>query len=414
MRNAQRVRPGLGRNVLGLGAVSFFTDASTEMIYPLLPVFLAGVLGANASFIGAIEGAAESLASLLKVFSGAWSDRIGRRKPLIVAGYVIASVARPFTAAAQSASQVLALRLTDRVGKGIRTAPRDALLADSTSIEGRGRAFGFHSAADNAGAVLGPLIAFVFLHLQGADWLDASALGWREERAIRNVFWLASIPAAIAVAILIVVVRDVPPAAGERRANGVGPASNLPRRFWAYLVVVLVFTLGNSTDAFLLLRAHQLGVPIALAPILWALLNLVKTATATYGGHLSDVVGRKPLMTGGWLLYAAVYFAFGWATAAWHAWLLFAIYGIFHGMTEGTEKALVADLVPAARRGSAFGWYNLAIGLGALPASIIFGAIWDRVGAASAFAFGATLALAAAVLLAFVAPRRVKRIEVIS
>ena len=407
------MRPKLGRNVLALGAVSFFTDASTEMIYPLLPVFLAGVLGANARFIGAIEGLAESTASLLKILSGVWSDKIGRRKPLVVAGYVIASAVRPFTAVAQSATQVLGIRLTDRIGKGIRTAPRDALLADSISPAGRGRAFGFHAAADNAGAVLGPLAAFLFLHTQGIDTLDATRLGPSEEQAIRNVFWLASIPAAIAVAILIFVVRDVPlTRAGEQiivQSGARAAQENLSRRFWGFLVVVLLFTLGNSTDAFLLLRAHQLGVPIVLAPILWALLNLVKAATGTYGGQLSDTFGRKPLIVGGWLLYAGVYFAFGWATAAWHAWVLFVVYGIFYGMTEGTEKALVADLVPQARRGTAFGWYNLAIGLGALPASIIFGAIWDRLGAPSAFVFGATLAMVAAALMMFVAPGRTAR-----
>jgi MFS family permease len=413
------VRPRLGRNVLGLGAVSFFTDASTEMIYPLLPVFLAGVLGANASFIGAIEGTAESTASLLKVITGAWSDKIGRRKPLVVAGYALASIVRPFTALAQTATQVLALRVTDRIGKGIRTAPRDALLSDSAAVEVRGRAFGFHAAADNAGAVLGPLVAFLFLELQGVGSLAVTGLGASDEQAIRNVFWLASIPAAIAVAILIFIVRDVPRTrAGENAAtmNGAGTPSPqaLSRRFWGYLVVILLFTLGNSTDAFLLLRAHQLGVPIAMAPILWALLNLVKAATGTYGGQLSDTIGRKPLIIGGWILYAAVYFAFGWATAAWQAWALFAVYGLFYGMTEGTEKALVADLVPRQRRGSAFGWYNLAIGLGALPASLIFGAIWDRAGSPSAFMFGATLAIVAAVLMVFVAPGRAVRGEVIS
>ena len=411
-------RPKLGRNVLGLAAVSFFTDASTEMIYPLLPLFLAGALGANASFIGAIEGVAESTASLLKVITGIWSDKIGRRKPLVVAGYAIASIVRPFTALAQTATQVFAIRVTDRIGKGIRTAPRDALLADSAPAEVRGRAFGLHAAADNAGAVLGPLLAFLFLQLQGVGSLEATRLNSADEASIRSVFWLASIPAAIAVAVLIFVVREVPHGpAGEAAAQGSGSdvsTAPLSRRFWSYLVVILLFTLGNSTDAFLLLRAHQLGVPIVLAPILWALLNFVKAATGTYGGQLSDRFGRKPLIVGGWVLYAAVYFAFGWATAAWHAWVLFATYGIFHGMTEGTEKALVADLVPRTRRGAAFGWYNLAIGLGALPASLIFGAIWDRSGAPSAFAFGATLALAAAVLMMIVAPGARRRGELIS
>lgn len=386
------------------------------MIYPLLPVFLASVLGANASFIGAIEGAAETTASLLKLVSGWWSDRVGSRKILVVVGYGLASAVRPFTAMAQTATQVLGLRVTDRIGKGIRSSPRDALLADSAHPEARGRAFGFHAAADNAGAVLGPLMAFLFLRLQGVGSLEGTKhLLPHDEQAIRNVFWLASIPAIVAVIVLIVVVRDVPhTAAGnkeEKKTGGLG--GGLSRRFWAYLVVILLFTLGNSTDAFLLLRANQLGVPIALAPILWALLNFVKSATGTYGGQLSDTLGRKPLIIAGWLLYAAVYFAFGWAAAAWQAWALFAIYGLFYGMTEGTEKALVADVVPAARRGSAFGWYNLAIGLGALPASLIFGAIWDRAGATSAFVFGGSLALIASVLMAFVAPGR-PRSELIS
>jgi MFS family permease len=400
--------------------VSFFTDVSTEMIYPLLPVFLASVLGANASFIGAIEGVAETTASLLKLVSGWWSDKVGSRKRLVVIGYGIASVVRPFTAMAGNAKQVLFIRLTDRIGKGIRTSPRDALLADSAPITARGRAFGFHAAADNAGAVVGPLLAFLFLKLQGVGSFETSKrLMPHDEQALRNVFWLSAVPALIAMIVLIIVVRDVPRGDASEK-GGTAPASTtnigggLSKRFWAYLVVILLFTLGNSTDAFLLLRANQLGVPIALAPILWALLNFVKSATGTYGGGLSDRLGRKPLIVAGWLLYSAVYYAFGWATAAWQAWALFAVYGIFYGATEGTEKALVADIVPHTRRGSAFGWYNLAIGLGALPASLIFGAIWDRLGAPSAFVFGATLALVAALLMVFVAPSSTARREVVS
>lgn len=387
--------------------MSFFTDVSTEMIYPLLPVFLASVLGANASFIGAIEGAAETTASLLKLVSGWWSDKVGSRKKLVVAGYGIASIVRPFTAMTHTATQVLMIRLTDRIGKGIRTSPRDALLADSAPVSARGRAFGFHAAADNAGAVVGPLLAFLFLKLQGVGSFDGTKrLLPHDEQALRNVFWLSAVPALVAMIVLIIVVRDVPKHAEVKKdAGGIDQmAGGLTSRFWAYLVVVLLFTLGNSTDAFLLLRANQLGVPIAMAPILWALLNFVKSATGTYGGGLSDRVGRKPLIVGGWILYSAVYFAFGWATAAWHAWILFAVYGIFYGMTEGTEKALVADIVPTQRRGSAFGWYNLAIGLGALPASLIFGRIWDTAGAPTAFVFGASLALIAAILMTFVAP----------
>ncbi len=376
------------------------------MIYPLLPIFLAGVLGANASFIGAIEGAAETTASLLKLLSGWWSDKVATRKPFVVVGYLIASIVRPFTAATHNATQVLGIRVTDRIGKGLRTSPRDALLADSAAPESRGLAYGFHAAADNTGAVLGPLVAFLLLKLHGVGVLDTSRhLSGHDEHAIRNVFWLSAIPAAIAMLILVFVVRDVKRSDEKSKSTEtLGEGSKLSRRFWGYLAVVLLFTLGNSTDAFLLLRANQLGVPVALAPILWAVLNFVKAATGTYGGQLSDRVGRKPLIVGGWLLYAAVYFAFGWAGAPWQAWALFAVYGIFYGMTEGSEKALVADIVPRIRRGAAFGWYNLAIGLGALPASLIFGWIWDRSGAPSAFVFGASLALVAAIFMAIVAP----------
>lgn len=383
-------RRALGRNVFALSAVSLLTDVSSEMIYPLLPVFLSAVLHASAGAIGVIEGAAESTAALLKLASGWWSDRVRRRKPLVLLGYAIASVARPLVAIAQSAGQVLAIRVTDRVGKGIRTSPRDALIADSVDPRIRGRAFGLHRAADNAGAVIGPLLAFAVLHWEGAP--------------LRKVFWLAAIPGLLAVAVLFAFVRDRP------RERAVQPASHLRvplgRRFWSYLAVLFVFTLGNSTDAFLLLRASQLGVPVSLAPLLWAMLSLVKAAASLPGGALSDRVGRKPLIVAGWLLYGVVYLLFGRATSAWHAWALFAVYGVYFGLTEGVEKALVADLVPADRRGSAYGWYYLAIGVGALPASLLFGAIWDRVGSPAAFAFGATLALIAAAGIALVVPGR--------
>lgn len=379
------MRQGLSRNVYALTAVSFFTDVSSEMIYPLLPAFLTVTLGASASFLGAIEGAAETTAALLKLASGWWSDHVQRRKPLVVAGYTIASIMRPLVAIAQSAAQVLVIRVSDRVGKGIRNSPRDALIADSVDAANRGRAFGFNRTGDHAGGVLGPLIAFVLVQ-------------WRHV-ALRTVFWWAVLPGAIAVATVLIGVKEVP---RHRPLNDPAPATNnqalpLGGRFWAVLGVILIFTLGNSTDAFLLLRAQQLGVPIAFAPILWAFLHVVKSLSSTPGGALSDRVGRKPLLIAGWLLYAAVYFAFGRASQHWHAWALFGVYGIFFGLTEGTERALVTDMVPSARRGTAFGWYNLTIGLGALPASILFGALWDNRGSRVAFDFGATLALVAAI-----------------
>src|SRR5689334_9993917 len=377
----------IGRNVYALSAVSFFTDASSEMIYPLLPVFLTSVLGASAGSLGVIEGAAETTSALLKLASGWWSDRVKRRKPLIAFGYGLASAVRPLVAVAQTASQVLAIRLVDRVGKGIRGAPRDALIADSVDPSIRGKAFGIQRTSDHAGAVLGPLIAFAVL-----NW-------WHTP--LRTVFWLAAIPGAIAVAIAVFVVREERPSTKAATAK-IDPAVPLPGRFWGALGAITLFTLGNSTDAFLLLRATQLGVPVAMAPILWALLHLVKSTTSTPGGVLSDRIGRKPAVISGWMIYAAVYLLFGRASQAWHAWALFAVYGLYFGLAEGPERALVADIVPGGKRGTAYGWYNLAIGVAALPASIIFGLIWDHSGSTTAFTFGAALAGIAAIGLAAV------------
>jgi MFS family permease len=398
-------RPGLGRNVLALTLVSFFTDVSSEMIYPLLPIFLTGVLGASASFVGAIEGAAETTSSILKLASGWWSDRIQRRKPLVVFGYALASTMRPLVAFARSASEVLVIRVSDRVGKGIRMPPRDALIADSIDPSIRGRAFGFHRAGDHAGGVVGPLIAFALL-----SW-------WAVP--MRQVFLLAAIPGAAAVLVTIVGVREPPRwrAAGSGRVPTAEPWAGaatevplpasrvpLPAPFWSTLGVILLFTLGNSTDAFLLLRATQLGVPATLAPVLWAVLHVVKALASTPGGALSDRVGRKPALIAGWLLYAAVYGGFAFASDAWHAWALFGIYGIYFGLTEGTERALIADIVPPARRGSAYGWYHLAVGLGMFPASLLFGVLWDRAGAPVAFLVGAALSVAAAAGLRVAVP----------
>jgi MFS family permease len=386
--------PRLGRNVIVLSVVSLLTDASSEIIYPLLPIFLTTVLGTGASAVGAIEGAAETTSALLKLASGWWSDRVSRRKPLVIAGYALASVARPLVALAQSAGQVLAIRLTDRVGKGIRGAPRDALIAESVDPSIRGRAFGFHRAADNFGAVIGPLVAFALLR-------------W-EHLPLRTVFLLAAIPGLLSVLVLVMGVRETPrdiAPATEAKGAPTLLGVRLGRSFWTFLSSVFLFTLGNSTDAFLILRANQLGVSVALVPILWAALHVVKSAAAIPGGALSDKVGRKPLILAGWAVYAIVYFAFGVATETWHAWALFLAYGLFFGLTEGTERAMVADLVRRDRRGTAFGWYNLAIGIGALPASLLFGFVWDRFGAAAAFNVGAAFAAAAGVVMIAVPSR---------
>ncbi len=391
-------RQRLGRNVLTLGGVSLLTDVASEMSYPLLPIFLTTVLGASATALGAIEGVAESTASLLKLVSGWLSDRLAGRKLLVVLGYGLASLVKPLMGITRTPAQVMAIRIGDRVGKGIRTSPRDALIADSVAPEIRGRAFGFHRAADNLGAVIGPLIAFALLRSgRGID--------------LRRVFLLTAIPAALSVALLVFGLREVPrrperEGGGSTRAAARSRAGGLGGRFWWLFAILVVFTLGNSSDAFLLLRATQLGVATALVPVLWALLNLVKALGNVPGGALSDRFGRRPLLVAGWAIYAAVYLGFGLAGAAWQVWGLFAAYGLYFGATEGVEKALVADFVPAERRGAAFGFYNLALGIAALPASLIFGELVDHVSARAAFLFGASMALLAAVAICFVAPQR--------
>jgi MFS family permease len=281
----------------------------------------------------------------------------------------------------------------------VRGAPRDALISESVDPRIRGRAFGFHRSADHAGAVVGPLVAFALLR-------------W-EQLELRTVFLLAAIPGVLSVLVLMVGVRETARvvSAEPQPASVARPRAGVPlgRPFWTFLGSVLLFTLGNSTDAFLILRANQLGVSVALVPVLWAALHVVKSAASIPGGALSDRLGRKPLILVGWATYATVYFGFGRATESWQAWAFFLAYGLFFGLTEGTERAMVADLVGRDRRGTAFGWYNLAIGIGALPASLLFGVVWDRFGPAAAFDVGAALAVAAAVVLVAVrAPESVE------
>src|SRR5688572_14489077 len=376
----QRVLTG---NVLWLSVVSLLTDFSSEMIYPLLPFFLTTVLGAGPAFLGLIEGLAETTASLLKLGSGWFSDRIGKRKSLVLIGYGLASMVRPLIAVATLPWQVLAIRFTDRVGKGIRTAPRDALIAESVPPERHGTAYGYHRAADHAGAVLGPLAATgLLLALPGQ---------------YRLVFALAAVPALLSVLVLALKVREphiVTPAKAKAEFRGF---RGLGGRFYAFLAVVMVFTLGNATDAFLILRAGELGVPLALIPVLWGAFHVSKMFWNVVGGRLADTVGPKPAIIGGWLVYAATYGGFILASDAWHAWALFGFYGLFYGLTEAPEKALVAAVAPAQQRGAAFGAYNFSIGIAALPASAMFGIVWQRLGPDAAFAIGGGLALIAAV-----------------
>ena len=380
----------LPSTVVALGTVSLFTDLSSEMIYPLLPLFLTG-LGAGPTFVGLVEGLAESTAALLKLVSGAWSDRVARRKPLVVWGYGIASLARPLVALATAPWHVLAVRFADRVGKGIRTSPRDALLADAAPPSIRGRAYGFHRAMDHFGAVLGPLAAFLILGTGASH---------------RAVFAWAAIPAALAMIMLAVAVREpartpAAPVPSRRPLDLRPPAVPAFRR---YLGVVALFTLGNSSDAFLLLRASALGVPDVQLPLLWAAFHVVKSLLSTPFGSLSDRVGRHRVIVSGFLLYALVYAGFAGATNAAQVWGLFLVYAVFFALTEGAEKALVADLVPADVRGRAFGSFHFVVGLLALPASLLFGWLWKTAGPALPFLVGASFSLAAAVLLLVAVP----------
>lgn len=388
-------------NVKALGVVSLLGDVASEMIYPLMPVFVTVTLGASATVLGAIEGLADSTSSLLKLASGWWADRVPKKKPIVVFGYALSALARPLVGLASASWQVLAVRMTDRTGKGIRTSPRDALLADSAAPDQRGRAYGLHRALDNVGAVLGPLVAWVLYEAM--------------HRPIREVFLWSVVPGFLSIVVLWIFVKEERPASQVLRpaltasTPKLGPAGELGAPFWKYIAVMFVFTLGASSDAFLLIRAQQLGVPAAMIPIIYAMFNLVKATTSTPGGTLSDRLGRRPLIVCGWALYAAVYLGFALAWSEWHAWLLFAIYGIMFGLTEGTQKALVADLVPSSRRGLAFGWFNFAIGIAALPASLLFGVVSDRVSPSAAFMMGASFAAIATLgLIALVPGRKVQ------
>lgn len=375
--------------VRATGWVSFFTDLSSEMIYPLLPLFMTLQLSATTAFVGLVEGTAETIASLLKLISGRLSDRYGARRPFVLVGYGLSSLSRPLMALARVPWHVLATRSADRVGKGLRGTPRDALVADVTPAEHRGRAFGYQRAMDHAGAALGPLVAFALLHWQHVP--------------LRAVFGLAALPGLLALVAIVGWVHDSPELKPVERPSG--PALSLAswrtldRRLLKLIGVVALFTLGNSSDAFLLLRANNLGVGQDWLPILWVALHLVKSATSTPGGALSDRLGRKRLMLGGWLVYALVYLGFGLATNAVQVWLLFTVYGVYFGLCEGTEKALVTDLAGPEQKGTALGLYTFLLGLVAFPASALFGLLWHAAGPLVAFGTGAGLALSAGVLL---------------
>ena len=382
----------LPREVLALGWVSFFGDVASEMIVALLPAFLATLSGGGALALGLIEGFADAVASLLKLVSGAWADRIGRYRPFVVAGYALAMLTKPFMALATAAWHVALVRSVDRTGKGLRTSPRDALLASATTPQNRGTAFGFHRAMDNAGAVVGPLVAVGLLYFVTQD--------------LRTIFWLSAIPGALVMLCLFAFVREAPAVAGSAQPlpwkAGLPPAPLL-----RVLAPLALFTLGNSSDLFLLLLAGEKQTSIYALPILWMALHVVKSTTSYFGGRLVDRLGARPVITAGWIWYALIYAALALASSQAAIVVLVLLYGLYHGLTEGAEKALVAELAPHAQRGTWFGWFHLTVGLLAFPASLAFGWIWQNWGSAAAFGTGAALALAAALLLSTLRPARI-------
>ncbi|HUT37536.1 MAG TPA: MFS transporter [Planctomycetota bacterium] len=396
-------RAAVRGNVLMMGLVSLFTDFSSEMIYPLLPVFFSGLVspGWVAIYVGLMEGVAEATASLLKLFSGRISDAVGKRKALAVLGYGISSVVRPLMAACFAGWHVVTLRFLDRVGKGIRTAPRDALISDSVGKDYRGIAFSFHRAMDHTGAILGPVVAVAVLYafLGYGLWKESTQRATPEEmHALRWLFVLAILPGVAAMVSLVGRVKEIAPKAPAK--GEAGPRARLPRRFYAFVGVVTLFALGNSSDLFLVFYGRtKFGLSLPGLIGLWVALHVSKAVFSFPGGFLSDKLGRRPVIITGWLVYALVYFGMAFVAEQWQFWALIAVYGFYYGMTEGAEKALVADFVPGELRGTAYGIYHGAVGLAALPASLVFGVLWGSIGPAAAFSIGAYLAGGAAVLL---------------
>jgi len=399
----------LHRNVWATSLTSFFMDISSEMVINILPLFLSNVLGIKTNIIGLIEGVAEATSSLLKVFSGWLSDRLRQRKWLAVAGYGISALAKPFFYVANSWMAIAAVRWADRIGKGVRTAPRDALVADSVPEDQRGLAFGFHRAADTAGAMLGIAVALLVVWLSQRSSLGLAA------STFRTIALISLIPAVLAIFSLVLGAQDVPVL--KQRPAPKFALRSLGRPFVIFMLIVGLFDLGNSSDAFLVLRAQDRGLNVLGILGMLITFNLVYTLVSTPAGSLSDRLGRRKLLIGGWLVYALIYLGFALAGRGWQVWVLYAFYGLYYGLSYGTAKAMVADLVPEELRGTAYGTYNALLGLLDFPASLIAGLLWDGLpswgwrgfGAPAPFFFGATMALLAAVAMILWKPKRPTR-----
>lgn len=387
-------------SVIGFGFVSFFTDMSSEMVYPLLPIFLSSVLGVGAEALGLIEGIAEATASVLKTFSGYISDRVKKRKPLVLLGYSLSAIAKPTIGLAGRWIHVLAARFADRVGKGIRTSPRDSLIADVVDTNIRGRAFGFHRAMDTGGAVFGPLLAYILL----AVLLKFYSMSV----SVRSVFLLSLIPGIFAIITLIFFVKEKPREQRELTKLNLG-FRGLSREFKLLLAVMLVFSLGNSSNTFLILRASNIGFKTEMVPILYMFFNIVYAGSAMPLGSLSDKIGRRVTIAIGFFIYFIVYIGFARLNTHQYIylWILFGLYGIYYGFTDGTLRALVADISRREERGFAYGLYHMLVGLMLFPASFIAGILWEKISPSAPFYFGAlTSVLSAFLILIFIKEKK--------
>jgi len=382
---------GFSPNVFFLGVVSMLTDISSEMIFTLVPLFLANVLGATTTIIGFVGGLSESTDAIFRIFSGWFSDKVKKRKPLAVLGYSISTIAKPFMYLASTWGAVLAVRFSDRVGKGVRSSSRDALIADSVSAKERGKSFGFHRAMDTFGAFLGLTIAAIIIY---------SVQGGGLQLSLETYHWLVLVgvvPAVLAVLVLLIFVRErgKSPSGGASSHIDLKGVGGFDTRFKIFLAIMAIFTLGNSSDFFVILRAQNLEVSLVQVVLMNVLFNVTYVIVALPAGILSDRLGRRRVITIGWFIYALVYLGFALATEVWQIWLLFACYGIYYGIVEGVARAFVADLVPAEKRGTAYGLYQGVVGLSLLPASIIAGWLWQTINPSAPFFLGAGLAFLA-------------------
>jgi MFS family permease len=388
------MRNQISRNVWVTGWVSFFMDISSEMVYPLVPLFLSSSLGASKSIVGLIEGVAESAASLLQLLSGRFADRSGKNKVLMAVGYGVSAASRPILAVATGWGMVLAARFSDRVGKGIRTPPRDAIIAASTPLSRLGLAFGFHRAMDQAGAVAGPAVALVIL----AFWHDD----------YRLVFWLSLLPGVLAVFLILGFIQT-----DGSRPSPAEPSfwsvAGMETRLWVFIIAVGLLSLGNSSNAFLILKAEHVGISPAWISGIYLLFNAVYALVSVPAGYLADRLGRRPVIAGGFVLFAGVYAGFALATSALHVAVLFILYGAYMGLTEGVQRAYLATLVPVGQRATGYGLYHMVLGLAIFPASVIAGFLWDSAGTAAPFWYGAGMAMLAAIVFTAASWREIPR-----